>query len=205
MSCPRLSIPGIPETPAAEENRNVRRQYGHTQQRDNPRNHHLYRDHPVEEKRQPAAYIHPLHRAYLQEGKLPMDEQLTEIHSLERVRLQEEMARLRAAKNQQLTWREVPVDSYHRATSFPSIYGPPARLPTENNDIRLVPQPTVSPEDPLNWSWRKKHAVLAALIPGCLLSDWTLTWGTTVFELQAPEWYVEHTTLTGEDERRAVI
>ncbi|KAK0625388.1 major facilitator superfamily domain-containing protein [Bombardia bombarda] len=51
-----------------------------------------------------------------------------------------------------------------------------------------VPQPSTSPDDPLNWSWAKKHAVLLALIPGCMLSDWTLTWGTTVFQLQAPEW-----------------
>lgn len=50
-------------------------------------------------------------------------------------------------------------------------------------------QPT-SPYDPINWSWAKKHAVLISLIPGSLLSDWTLTWGTTVFQLQAPEWYV---------------
>jgi hypothetical protein len=53
-----------------------------------------------------------------------------------------------------------------------------------------VPQSSTSPDDPLNWSWRKKHTVLLALIPGCLLSDWTLTWGTTVFQLQAPEWFV---------------
>ncbi|AEO63852.1 uncharacterized protein THITE_2036335, partial [Thermothielavioides terrestris NRRL 8126] len=52
----------------------------------------------------------------------------------------------------------------------------------------LIPRPSASPDDPLNWSWMKKHAVLLALIPGCLLSDWTLTWGTTVFEMQAPEW-----------------
>ncbi|KAK0726124.1 major facilitator superfamily domain-containing protein [Lasiosphaeris hirsuta] len=52
----------------------------------------------------------------------------------------------------------------------------------------LSPVPSTSPDDPLNWSWAKKHAVLLALIPGCLLTDWTLTWGTTVFQLQAPEW-----------------
>lgn len=155
-----------------------------------PRNHPLYRDHLPEEKTQLAAHVHPLHRAYLQqEGKMPMDE-LAEIHSLQRLRFQEEMARLREEKDRELRWGEVPIVPYQRAISFPSIYGPPARLATENNGIRLVPQPTVSPEDPLNWSWWKKHAVLAALIPGCLLSDWTLTWGTTVFELQAPEWYV---------------
>lgn len=55
-------------------------------------------------------------------------------------------------------------------------------------DYTMVPQPSRSPDDPLNWSWLKKHSVLLALIPGCLLSDWTLTWGTTVFQLQAPEW-----------------
>jgi hypothetical protein len=52
----------------------------------------------------------------------------------------------------------------------------------------LVPRPSTSPDDPLNWSWMKKNLVLLALIPGCLLSDWTLTWGTTVFQMQAPEW-----------------
>lgn len=60
--------------------------------------------------------------------------------------------------------------------------------PEDSDADELEPQPSTSPDDPLNWSWGKKHAVLLALIPGCLLSDWTLTWGTTVFELQAPEW-----------------
>lgn len=36
----------------------------------------------------------------------------------------------------------------------------------------LSPQPSTSPDDPLNWSWAKKHAVLVALLPGCMLSDW---------------------------------
>lgn len=126
-----------------------------------------------------------------------------DMHSLQRLRLQEEMARLRAEveKDRELRWTEVPILPYQRVTSIPSIYGPPGRFPTENNGIQLVPQPTVSPEDPLNWSWWKKHAVLAALIPGCLLSDWTLTWGTTVFELQAPEWYVAQRHQDGVDER----
>lgn len=115
---------------------------------------------------------------------------LADVHPLHRARLQEEMGRLRAEKERELGWTQAPILPYPRVTGIPSICGAPARLSTEDNGIRLVPQPTVSPEDPLNWSWWKKHAVLAALIPGCLLSDWTLTWGTTVFELQAPEWYV---------------
>ncbi|AEO55686.1 hypothetical protein MYCTH_2108297 [Thermothelomyces thermophilus ATCC 42464] len=58
------------------------------------------------------------------------------------------------------------------------------------NSLLLDPRPSTSADDPLNWSWAKKHAVLAALIPGCLLSDWTLTWGTAVFPMQAAEWYI---------------
>jgi hypothetical protein len=170
----------------------VQGKYIHAQRQDVPKNHPLYRDDLVEQRRQPVAYINPLQTAYLQNRKVPMEDQVTDIHSLEQFRLQKEMARLRAAKNQQLRWREAPIDSYQRTTSCPSIYGPLALFHTENHSIRLVPQPTVSPEDPLNWPWWKKHAVLAAMIPGCLLSDWTLTWGTTVFELQAPEWYVMH-------------
>lgn len=34
----------------------------------------------------------------------------------------------------------------------------------------LLPQPSDDPNDPLNWSWLKKHAVLLALIPGCFLT-----------------------------------
>lgn len=65
---------------------------------------------------------------------------------------------------------------------------PPGLDGSDGPDDRLIPRPSTSPDDPLNWSWLKKHAVMLALIPGCLLTDWTLTWGTTVFELQAPEW-----------------
>ncbi|EKG11055.1 Major facilitator superfamily [Macrophomina phaseolina MS6] len=60
----------------------------------------------------------------------------------------------------------------------------------------LVPQPSSSPDDPLNWSWAKKHIVLCALIPGCLLSDWALTWGSVLFQLQAPEWHMSVTAVS---------
>lgn len=69
-----------------------------------------------------------------------------------------------------------------------STSGSPVPKAVVLDDSGLVPRPSTSPDDPLNWSWLKKHAVLVSLIPGCLLTDWTLTWGTTVFELQAPEW-----------------
>lgn len=61
----------------------------------------------------------------------------------------------------------------------------------------LPSQQPSSPYDPVNWSCAKKHAVLLSLIPGSLLSDWTLTWGTTVFQLQAPEWYVQLLSFLG--------
>ncbi|KAF1808393.1 MFS general substrate transporter [Eremomyces bilateralis CBS 781.70] len=55
----------------------------------------------------------------------------------------------------------------------------------------LIPQPSNDPEDPLNWSWTKKHAVFLALIPGCLLTDWVITWGATLFEQQAMDWHMK--------------
>lgn len=36
----------------------------------------------------------------------------------------------------------------------------------------LDPQPSDSPQDPLNWSSLKKNAVFLSLLPGCFLTDW---------------------------------
>ncbi|KAL9108715.1 MAG: hypothetical protein Q9227_006511 [Pyrenula ochraceoflavens] len=52
----------------------------------------------------------------------------------------------------------------------------------------LIPQPSDDPADPLNWSWMKKHTVLLTLGASALLTDWGMTWGTTMFEAQAMEW-----------------
>lgn len=52
----------------------------------------------------------------------------------------------------------------------------------------LIPQPSDDPNDPLNWSWGKKHAVFLSLLPGCFLTDWVITWGSTLFEQQARDW-----------------
>src|ERR1700761_2764733 len=59
---------------------------------------------------------------------------------------------------------------------------------TKNGTIVLIPQPTDSLDDPLNWSMAKKCAVFACILPGCFLTDWVITWGTTLFEAQAMEW-----------------
>jgi hypothetical protein len=61
---------------------------------------------------------------------------------------------------------------------------------TKNGTTVLIPQPSDDPEDPLNWSWLKKNAVFMSLLPGCFLTDWVITWGTTLFELQAAEFGV---------------
>jgi hypothetical protein len=52
----------------------------------------------------------------------------------------------------------------------------------------LIPQPSDDDEDPLNWSWLKKHKALLALLLPSLLTDWGMTWGTTLFEAQAMTW-----------------
>jgi hypothetical protein len=52
----------------------------------------------------------------------------------------------------------------------------------------LIPQPSDDSEDPLNWSWLRKHKVLIALLLPSLLTDWGMTWGTTLFEAQAVTW-----------------
>jgi hypothetical protein len=44
----------------------------------------------------------------------------------------------------------------------------------------LIPQPSDDPNDPLNWSWLKKHTVFLSLLPGCFLTDWVITYGSTM-------------------------
>lgn len=56
----------------------------------------------------------------------------------------------------------------------------PGHLKTDKDGVVLIPQPSEDPNDPLNWSWIKKHAVFASLLPGCFLTDWVIMWGTTV-------------------------
>ncbi|KAL3432598.1 major facilitator superfamily domain-containing protein [Aspergillus tetrazonus] len=50
----------------------------------------------------------------------------------------------------------------------PGIGAAPAEdnepLPVEQNGIRVHPQPTCDPLDPLNWSWLQKHTILAIVM-----------------------------------------
>ncbi|MCJ1408110.1 hypothetical protein MMC19_002183 [Ptychographa xylographoides] len=52
----------------------------------------------------------------------------------------------------------------------------------------LVPQPSADPEDPLNWSWRKKHAILAIVSLTAFLGDFGSAAGVPLIVLQGEEW-----------------
>ena len=52
----------------------------------------------------------------------------------------------------------------------------------------LVPQPTADPEDPLNWSWRKKHTMLAIVAITAFLGDFGSAAGVPLIVLQGAEW-----------------
>jgi hypothetical protein len=55
---------------------------------------------------------------------------------------------------------------------------------TADGKTVLIPQPSDNPNDPLNWTWWKKHTVFFALLPGCFLTDWVITYGTTMVSTQ---------------------
>lgn len=52
----------------------------------------------------------------------------------------------------------------------------------------LVPQPTADPSDPLNWSWGKKHAMLAVVSFTAFLGDFGSAAGVPLIILQGKEW-----------------
>lgn len=52
----------------------------------------------------------------------------------------------------------------------------------------LLPQPTDDPNDPLNWSWSKKHLILLTVAWAALCADWTSASGSAIIFPQAAEW-----------------
>ncbi|KAI9717811.1 MAG: hypothetical protein M1812_004540 [Candelaria pacifica] len=52
----------------------------------------------------------------------------------------------------------------------------------------LVPQPTDDPNDPLNWSWRKKHIILFVVSLTSFLADYSSAAGVPCIVLQGKEW-----------------
>ena len=53
----------------------------------------------------------------------------------------------------------------------------------------LVPQPTDDPNDPLNWSWSKKHSVLLALAVISFIPDFGTAMGSVTQIPQAKQWH----------------
>lgn len=50
---------------------------------------------------------------------------------------------------------------------------------------RLIPQPSDDPRDPLNWSWRKKHAILFVVAAAAFLPDYGSATGAVTLQPQA--------------------
>jgi hypothetical protein len=52
----------------------------------------------------------------------------------------------------------------------------------------LIPQPTSDPNDPLNWSWKRKHLMLAVVSMTAFLGDYGSGAGIPLIVLQGEEW-----------------
>ncbi|KAF4547707.1 Hypothetical protein D9617_37g012330 [Elsinoe fawcettii] len=61
------------------------------------------------------------------------------------------------------------------------------RLAKDGHTV-LLPQPTDDKNDPLNWSWTKKHLILFTVAWGSLCSDFTSASGSATVIVQAAEW-----------------
>lgn len=55
----------------------------------------------------------------------------------------------------------------------------------EDGHTRLIPQPSDDPNDPLNWSWRKKHLILLVVAAAAFLPDYGSATGAVTLEAQA--------------------
>ena len=52
----------------------------------------------------------------------------------------------------------------------------------------LIPQPSADPNDPLNWSWTRKHLMLAVISLTAFLGDYGSGAGIPLIVLQGEEW-----------------
>ncbi|KAI9810256.1 MAG: hypothetical protein M1827_006390 [Pycnora praestabilis] len=59
----------------------------------------------------------------------------------------------------------------------------------------LIPQPSDSPLDPLNWSWQKKHLILLIISLTSLLPDYGSATGAVTLLPQAPYWKISESTV----------
>jgi MFS family permease len=59
----------------------------------------------------------------------------------------------------------------------------------------LIPQPADDRNDPLNWSWLRKHAVLLCVSFGAFAGDFGMSIGIPATVLQSAEWHVSTSTI----------
>lgn len=52
----------------------------------------------------------------------------------------------------------------------------------------LIPQPTLDPNDPINWSWTRKHLMLAVISTTAFLGDYGSAAGIPLIVVQGQEW-----------------
>ncbi|KAH8819778.1 hypothetical protein F5884DRAFT_25951 [Xylogone sp. PMI_703] len=58
----------------------------------------------------------------------------------------------------------------------------------KNGHTVLIPQPSDDPNDPLNWSWGKKHMILFIVGLSAFLGDFGSGAGVPLIVLQGEEW-----------------
>lgn len=55
----------------------------------------------------------------------------------------------------------------------------------KDGHTRLIPQPSDDPNDPLNWSWKKKHIILLVVAAAAFLPDYGSATGAVTLQAQA--------------------
>jgi hypothetical protein len=73
----------------------------------------------------------------------------------------------------------------HQIASDPECYKENSMKTTIDGRIALIPQPSDDPRDPLNWSSRKKHAMLAIVVACSFLPDYGSVTGAATLTPQA--------------------
>lgn len=68
--------------------------------------------------------------------------------------------------------------------------GPDAQLKKAADGKVLIPQPSDSSEDPLNWSKMQKLAVLVVLVANSFTADYSAATGASALLPQAEEWHI---------------
>ena len=57
----------------------------------------------------------------------------------------------------------------------------------------LIPQPSDDPNDPLNWSWWKKHSILLTIAACAFVADFQAGAAAPCIVVQGVEWHITPT------------